>query len=222
LERRYAALARDGLEVMVQSLIVGPVTNEYSLYAYVNASGTVLGHVNRRKRRQFPLDFGTGTLMESVRCEEVERLALGLLQRIGYHGPAGVQLKRDARDGRVYLLEINGRLVLNNIHATRCGVNLPLLAYLDLTGQHPRPVTEHRLGVRFLDLAADIRAFLALRESGELSTLGWLRSIASARAFPYFDLRDPLPFLAARRDELPRARTLARDLWRKTRTQPSK
>jgi D-aspartate ligase len=218
LEYRYAELARDEVEVMVQSLVVGPVTNEYVLDAYLDASGQVLGRFTRRKIRQFPPDFGVGTLLESVRCEEVERLGLELLQRLGYHGLACVQFKRDDRDGRLSMLEINGRLAFNSFHATRCGVNLPLLAYLDLTGQHPRPIARYRLGVRYLDLATDTLAFLALHESGELGLLEWLHSIASARAFTHFDLRDPLPFLRARRNELPRARKLARDLWRKSRT----
>jgi D-aspartate ligase len=217
LASRYAELEAHGLEVMVQSIVGGPVTNEYLLDAYLDASGQVLGRVTRRKLRQFPPDFGVGTLIESARCAEVERIGLELLQRIGYHGLACVQFKRDDRDGRLYLLEINGRLTLNSFHVTRCGVNLPLLAYLDLTGQHPRPIARSRVGVRSLDLARDIQAFLALRESGELSALGWLRSVASARAFAHFDLRDPLPFLVARRNELPRARKLARSLWRKSR-----
>jgi D-aspartate ligase len=214
---RYAELEAHGLEVMVQSIVVGPVTNEYLLDACLDTSGRVLGRVTRRKVRQFPRDFGTGTLNESVRCEEVERLGLELLQRIGYRGPTCVQFKRDDRDGRVYLLEINGRLSMDNLHATRCGINLPLLAYLDLTGQHPQPIARYRLGVRHLDLAPDTLAFLELHERGELGLLEWLRSIASAGSFAHLDPRDPLPFLVARRDELPRARKLASGLLHKSR-----
>jgi predicted ATP-grasp superfamily ATP-dependent carboligase len=142
-----------------------------------------------------------------------------LLQRIGYRGPACVQFKRDERDGQLYLLEINTRLPRDNIHVTRCGVNLPLLEYLDLTGQRPRPALGYRLGVRYLDLGPDIFAFLRLHQGGELGMLDWLRSIRPARVHAHFDPRDPLPLLAARRNELPRASRMARDLWRTARGQ---
>jgi D-aspartate ligase len=148
---------------------------------------------------------------------EAARLGIELLQRIGHHGPASVQFKRDQRDGRLYLLEVNGRLPTSNIHSTRCGVNLPLLGYLDLTGQRPRPALGYRLGVRYLDLGPDVLAFLRLHQVGDLGVLDWLGSIRPACVHAHFDPRDPLPLLAARRDDLPRVRRMARGLWRTTR-----
>ncbi len=213
LERCFAEAAASGLEVMVQQAVVGPTTNEYNHHAYIDGDNRVLASFTRRKLRQFPTDFGTATLAESVRCDEVERLALGFLQAIQYRGPCGVQVKRDARDGRYYLLELNGRMMGANIHPTRCGVNVPLVTYLDLTGQSPAPLLRYRVGVRHLDLVPDVQACLALRREGKLGAREWLGSLASARVFAHFDPRDPLPFLAAHQFGLLEAKALL-GVWR--------
>ena len=210
LERRYQEIERYGLEVMVQSRIVGPVTNEYAWYAYVDSDGRVLTSATRRRLRMYPIDFGTSTFAEGVLCPEVERLGQDLFRRLGYRGAGGVQFKRDDRDGKLYFLELNGRLMSPNIHLTRGGSNLPLTAYLDLTGQPPKPTTQTRFGLRYLELTPDLMAFLELRRRGELSLARWLRDVASARVYSHFEPRDPLPFLAARRNDLRRAIEMAR------------
>ena len=210
LERRYAEAERHGLDLMVQSEIVGPPTNEYGCTVHVDRQGRVLGIATRRKLRIYPLDFGTSSFLVGVRCPEVERMAVDLLERIGYRGTGSVAFKRDARDGKLYVLELNGRLIGPTIHSLRCGVNLPLLAYLDLTGQSPSPAPPMCPGVRFLDLTPDILVFRELHRRGELGLLEWLRSLASARVYSHFDARDPLPFLATRRNDLRRAVALAR------------
>jgi len=110
------------------------------------------------------------------------------------------------------LIEVNPRLNSSNILPTRCGVNLPLLAYLDLTGQKPAPVTHYREGVRFLFVGKDFRAFLDYYRRGELGPLEWVRSILTARVFPYFAWRDPLPFVM----------TTGNNLWRRLRHGPKK
>jgi predicted ATP-grasp superfamily ATP-dependent carboligase len=197
LERRCAEIAPHGLEMLVQSFVPGPPTNLYLLHAYIDDGDRPLAVWTKRKLRQYPVELGTGTLSESVRCEEVEQLGLELLRRVRYRGIGYVEFKRDERDGRFKLIELNGRLPQSNIHAARCGVNFPLIAYLDLTGQKPEPQMEYRLGVRYLNAVNDFQAFWTLYGRGELGPVEWLRSIAGARVFAHFDWRDPLPFLAA-------------------------
>jgi predicted ATP-grasp superfamily ATP-dependent carboligase len=197
LERRLAEIAPSGLDVIVQAIVPGPNTNYDQVAAYFDDSNRPLALFTHRKIRQYPTDFGLGTLIESVRAPDTEELGARLLERLHYRGMAGIEFKRDARTGGLVLIEVNARLGLKNILGTRCGVNFPLLAYLDLTGQKPAPVTHYREGVRYLVLGKDFRAFLDYHRRGELGALEWVRSVMTARVFPYFAWRDPLPFVMA-------------------------
>ena len=205
LERRLAEINPSGLDVIVQSIVPGPNTNLYLVRAYADASSRPLVLCTQRKIRQYPTDFGDATLSESVRAQDVAELGAEFMQRIGYHGLASIEFKRDARTGELKLMELNTRLGQNNILNTRCGVNVPLVAYLDLTGQKPAPRTEHREGIRYVVVGKDFRAFLDYYRRGELGPVQWARSVATARAFPYLDWRDPFPFLVA----------AGRGLWRR-------
>jgi len=197
LERRLAEIAPSGLGVIVQAIVPGPNTNHYFVRAYIDDSNRPLMLYVQRGIRQHPTDFGGVTLVESVRAQDAGELGAGLLQRLQYRGFAAIEFKRDARTGGLKLIEVNPRLGRNNILATRCGANFPLLAYLDLTGQKPAPVTRYREGVRFLVLGKDFRAFLDYHRRGELGLVEWVRSVLTARVFPYFAWRDPLPFVMA-------------------------
>jgi len=197
LEGRLAEIAPSGLDVIIQAVVPGPNTNHYIVSAYFDDSNRPLALFTQRKIRQYPTDFGLGALIESVRAPDAEELGARLLERLHYRGMACIEFKRDARTGELTLIEVNPRLGLKNIHGTRCGVNFPLLAYLDLTGQKPASVTHYREGVRFLVVGKDFRAFLDYHRRGELGPLEWARSVMTARVFPYFDWRDPLPFVMA-------------------------
>ena len=210
LERRLAEIAPSGLDVIVQSIVPGPNTNHYLVRAYVDDSNRPLALFTQRKIRQYPTDFGQSTLLESVRAPDAAALGARLLERLHYRGMASIEFKRDARTGKLALIELNPRLGLKTLLAVRCGVNLPLIAYLDLTGQKPAPVTHYREGVRFVTPGKDFRAFLDYYRRGELGPLEWARSVMTARVFPYFAWRDPLPFVMA----------VAGNLWRRLRHGP--
>jgi len=198
LERRLAQIAPTGLEVIVQSIVPGPNTNHLIVRAYIDDSNRALALYVERKIRQYPTDFGDATMVDSVCAPDAVELGAALLTRLQYRGIGAIEFKRDARTGELKLIEVNPRAGQKNILATRCGINFPLLAYLDLTGQKPAPQTEYRVGVRYLvAVGKDFRAFLDYSRRGELSFLGWARSVLTARVFPYLDWRDPLPFVLA-------------------------
>jgi predicted ATP-grasp superfamily ATP-dependent carboligase len=74
---------------------------------------------------------------EAVWVPEVVEASLQLLRSFGYHGLSQVEFKRDARDGRYKLMEINPRLWQWHGLASACGVDLPRIAYADLIGKTP-------------------------------------------------------------------------------------
>ena len=73
--------------------------------------------------------------------QEVVDAGLRLLAAVGYHGLSQVEFKRDPRDGRFKLMEINPRLFQWHGLAAACGVDLPRLAYQDLLGLESAPAS---------------------------------------------------------------------------------
>jgi D-aspartate ligase len=189
---------------LVQSLVVGPNTNHCKVCGYFDGDGQARAIICMRKIRQYPVDFGVGTLMETVIEPEVRELGLRLFRAMRWRGPGSIEFKRDDRDGRWKLIELNPRLWQQHGLAEVCGMNFPLLQYLDLTGQ-PVTVETYRPGVRWLDEFRDPRSAWEHRKRAALTFSQWRQSLSGVRAYALWAADDPAPFLAAARRHLLRA-----------------
>ena len=138
VEETYGQM--EAWEPMVQDLIPGGDGELYSLGAYLNEALEPLGLFCGRKVRQTPPGIGTARLAEAVWVQEVVDAGVELMRALGCNGLAQVEYKRDPRDGRFKLMEINPRLWQWHSLATACGVDLTLIAYRDQTGEHVEPV----------------------------------------------------------------------------------
>ncbi len=139
LERAYADAEPFG--PMVQELVPGGDEELYSLGSYLRADGEPLGLFSGRKLKQVPPLVGTCRVGEAVWVQEVVDAGLRLLRALGFHGISQVEFKRDPRNGRFKLMEVNPRLWQWHGLAAACGVDLPLIAYRDLTGEEVEPVS---------------------------------------------------------------------------------
>src|SRR5512133_1890526 len=132
------ALARtEEFGPIVQDFIPGGDDTLYTVGSYLAADGRALGVFCGRKLRQTPPGIGTCRVGEAVWVQEVVDAALTLLRAFGYRGISQVEFKHDPRDGRYKLMEINARLWQWHGLASACGVDVPLIAYRDLTGEPP-------------------------------------------------------------------------------------
>jgi D-aspartate ligase len=137
-----AAYARaEEYRPMVQEVVPGGDGELYTLGSYLAADGRALGLFCGRKLRQTPPGVGTCRVGEAVWVDEVVEQGLSLLRALGFHGLSQVELKHDARDGSYRFLEVNPRLWQWHGLAAACGVDLPLIAYRDLTGERLEPVS---------------------------------------------------------------------------------
>jgi len=99
----------DASEIMVQDIIPGDSTNEYSGYFFYT-EGKVFNYMAVRRKRQHPADFGNAaTFIESVEIDEIRLQSEKLLKAIEYNGVCEVEYKYDYRDKKYKLLEINPR-----------------------------------------------------------------------------------------------------------------
>jgi predicted ATP-grasp superfamily ATP-dependent carboligase len=94
-------------------------------------------------------------------------------------------------------MEINPRTVSGNQLGVTAGVDLPWIAYRRLIGREPAeaPQPPFRRDVQYVNEEWDAQAFAALRRSGELTLVDWLRSLRGTRAWALFAWDDPLPLL---------------------------
>jgi D-aspartate ligase len=126
---------------MVQELIPGGDDELYSLGSYLREDGEPLGLFSGRKILQVPPVVGTCRVGESVWVQEVVDAGLRLLRALRFHGISQVEFKHDPRDGRYKLMEVNPRLWQWHGLAAACGVDVPLIAYRDLTGEDVAPAS---------------------------------------------------------------------------------
>jgi D-aspartate ligase len=179
--------------MMIQEIVPGEIDRLLTFLGYVGRCGPLAGCV-RKKLRQYPPGFGYCCLAETVRDPEVMALALRLLASLGYRGIAGVEFKRDPRTGEAKLIEINARAVRTTSTAIGAGVDLPWIAYQDLTSETPPPpVFDYEVPVRWVHLRSEMRAAVPLIRSGELSLRSWLSGLRGRRVSAVWAWDDPKP-----------------------------
>ena len=138
VERAY--VQAEPFEPMVQEAIPGGDDELYTLGAYLDERLEPLGLFCGRKLRQTPRGVGTARVGEAVWVQEVVDAGLELLRALGCNGISQVEFKRDPRDGRFKLMEVNPRLWQWHSLAAACVVDLPVIAFRDLTGTRVEPV----------------------------------------------------------------------------------
>lgn len=205
---RFQEVLASGHFALVQSYIASADESLFSVSLYLSQEGEVLAAFARRQVRQYPPNSGTVTLAVGEHNPALVSAATRFCRAIGYRGIVGLEFKRDREDGEYKLLDFNPRLMLSDGLTAYCGMNLPLLQYLDLTGQMPSPQHEYAEGVRWLESIADFHVFKQYHARGELTFKDWLKSWRGARAFALFAWDDPLPFLVARKFGLAYVRIL--------------
>lgn len=190
-------LAPLGGEIVIQEMIVGPDENHLAYQAVIGPEGSVLGELVHRKRRLAPAHNGLAVLATSVRDAEAIRIGRRVLAALDYRGVGSVALKRDARDGRLYLLEVNVRFPLTTGLATAAGVDLPSLYYDACRGQAQPPSPGYVAGRSWTYLLWDFGSmWRTYSRDGTWTWGGWARSLAACRTEAVFARDDPVPFLA--------------------------
>ncbi len=195
LQTEFERMSAMGVELLVVEVITGPDDEYVSYYSYLDEHGEPLLHFTKRKIRQHPNRFGTGTYHATTHDPEVADAGLRFLQAVGLRGLGNVEFKRDGRDGQLKLIECNARFTMSNELIRIAGIDLALFSYNRLLGRPTPPVDSYRDDTRLWDPVNDTRAFLEYRRSGELSLGRWVGSLLHPQHFPRARIDDPLPAL---------------------------
>jgi predicted ATP-grasp superfamily ATP-dependent carboligase len=176
--------------VILQEIIQGPDTAKRVYLSCYNARGERIARAMFRELRCDPVGFGPASVSEPVVDDEADEICDRFLRAIGYVGICEIEVKRDTRDGRVKLIEVNPRLSGGGDAAPYAGVDLCWLHYLDLVGTPVNPVGPRDRHFKHVVLRADARAALAYWHTGLISIGDILRSYRPPLAFYDLDLRD--------------------------------
>ena len=202
LKQHYEQAARNNVRIVVQEIIQGPNRNHYKVCAYYSKEKKLLGIFSTQKTRQNPVDFGIGSYMTSEYHEELIRLARNFFEGIGYTGVGSIEFKRDERDGKFKLIELNPRFWQQNIQATIAGINFPDINYRDCLGIQVEPRLSFRDDVRWLDFWADLHSFRAQRKRSGLTLVEWLGAIFRSQSFAFYARDDFKPWMRQLTDRL--------------------
>jgi D-aspartate ligase len=201
LDEALAAVgaARDcGFDMIVQELVPDSHERIYSLLAYIGCTGEPIVTLVGRKVRQGPLRFGTSAVFEVAYEPRVLDLGLRLLKTAGYTGIAHVEFAQDPRDGQFRLLEVNTRLPVWAALAANRYLDLPRIAYDDLTGKEVAPLPTFRDQLTWIYLAKDVWVSLQMAKRRELRPREFAsRYLRGRKARAVFARDDPWPAVAS-------------------------
>jgi len=194
LFRKASALVGPG-EVMVQELVPGGGSQQYSYCAFFRR-GQAVGSLVVRRRRQHPLQFGrASTYVESVDVPLLEQLSERFLRAIDYYGLVELEYKLDPRDSQFKLLDVNARTWGYHSIGPGAGVDFSYMLYADQMGL-PVPPIRGQAGVGWVRMTTDIPAAMVAMFAGEVDLRSYVRSLMTCRVEAVFSLEDPLPGLA--------------------------
>ncbi len=181
--------------IMVQEYIPG-LGNDFAFGALA-VEGRPAASVVVRRPRQHPLGFGrASTYVETADLPEVEAAGRRLVDALRITGLVHVGFKRDPRDGRYKLLDVNPRVWSSHTLGRQGGVDFAYLQWRLAHGQ-PLPVDLRTPpGLRWIRLVTDLFVSTRLILKGELSIPEYLRSFRSPVELAAFAWDDPLPAVA--------------------------
>jgi predicted ATP-grasp superfamily ATP-dependent carboligase len=192
----YLYIAEVDADVIVTEVIPGDDC-DLLYFAFYRSSDGRVWHISGRKERVTPVHFGSASYVVSIQDPILERVSIDFIERLNYQGLGGIEFKRDSRDGKLKLIELNTRFGLWDALGQRCGVDTAYIAYLDAIGEKLPQPQQARAGVKWVSISRDFGAFRGYRREGALRTRDWLHTFAGEKMWAVFAWDDPMPAVTA-------------------------
>jgi predicted ATP-grasp superfamily ATP-dependent carboligase len=179
---------------LIQEIIPGPESNITLFGAYVSKAGAIQQAFTGRKLRQFPPGFGSASLAISELLPESFRISERFLKDIAFEGIASLEFKKDARDGKIKVIELNPRPCFWYGLANKAGKRIVLAAFNELLGDGVLPGSAQKEGVVWRAFYKDLysAAFYALKGKAFVLPPPELGQYQTSTG-PVWDIEDPLP-----------------------------
>lgn len=210
LRCRFRAAMDAAIPVVIAEVIPGTDYKTLERVSmHVDSHGDVVSELYTTKLRQTPPMFGMNKVsVTTPEYPEVRAATLRLLEAVDFRGNAGVEFKRDPRDGQLKLIEVNVRLLADAQLSISAGIDTPWLMYQDVVNGVRVTAPPAEEGIYFVHLLTDLVELVTKERDRWRNRRRLLEPyLARRRAHAYLSWRDPMPAL----DELVgRARRFAR------------
>jgi len=198
---RERLVAEMGHVPLVQEYVPGDA--EHGFFALCEG-GVPVATFQHRRVRSYTYAGGASVYRRSVRNDQLQALGTALLAELDWDGPAMVEVKRDPRDGRFRLVEVNPRFWGSLPLAVQAGVDFPHAYYRLATGEPTGPPPRYEVGVGCHVLRGEASYLHSLlrydyphvdRPSLGAALLAIGASLLTQPHFDYLSADDPWPFV---------------------------
>ena len=194
LTKYRGIIQESGLDGVVQRIIPGFDDHMYTYDAYLDRNSEVTHWMTCQKHRQFPINFGASVYTEQRLVPELHEMSREFYRNIGYKGFGEIEYKKDETTGKYYLIEINTRTTNLNSLLEKAGVNFPLLAYKEMTGETiEKENRTYDTRIHFRYLYEDLLAIREYVRAGQLTKGQIMKSLFRRKAPAIWSFTDPKP-----------------------------
>ena len=165
LTETYKLVSKHFPRPLIQEYIPGGTKNLYSLGTVFDRSHRPLGIFLERKLHE--LIDGVTSCGEFAENSEITRSSLRMLKAIKWVGPAEVEFKKDMRDDKFKLMEINPRPFMWVNLPIESGLDIPYLWYKIAMGEECKEIGPIRKGSKFINLCHFFLGFLRELQSNK-------------------------------------------------------
>ena len=180
------------IKVIVQEYIPGNDDELFAYASYISDPDDTITEFISQKTQQIPRNFGVMRRGVSNYIPELREQSQKLLRSLNFRGMNYIEYKRDFRDGRYKLIEINARLWKNHIMATLSGINFPYTVYLSSVGKSLPKKTRQVDGVEWVSWIEEIIFMLGDLLKKKTKIKEWFKGRPSGRDI-ILGWKDPLP-----------------------------
>lgn len=180
-----------GIELIVQEIITGPESN---IKVLATVAGTEAPSWVGAKVRQFPPDFGSGSLVVKEDIPVLSQIAQQLIQATAYQGFFALEVKLCPIRNRFYIIEVNPRPSLWFSATTHSRTDL-VKHWLNTLIERPYTTSsvDTQTTIVWQYAYKDLAARLLARRKGKSQK--WAYSRPFKKTYAVWDWRDPLPFM---------------------------
>lgn len=180
-------------QFIVQEVVEGPEENIYVFAAYFDQTGRAHAPFVGQKVRQYPVGFGTTTMMRTAEAPDIAEMSTDFLQSLGYQGLCDVEYKLDSRDNTFRIIEVNPRLGRWYGIVEAAGRETMYASYLDLCG---KTVPDQDGRAKRASWIFTCRDLLSLAKNPRWHTADAVRSYTAPRTWCIWAPDDINPFFA--------------------------
>ncbi len=191
LESLYLKISCVNPSVVIQEYIMGDDSNLFDVNLHITEDGEIDSYVIGQKLRVYPPQAGWGSYVQTVFDDEMYDICADIIKKLDLKGMANIQFKKDERTGEPKLIEIHARTSIFDFLGAAAGQNIPARYYSNITGANMEFPQTYKPGVKYINLARDLRLFVRHQKEYGVPLLEWIKTYRNVSVYDGMTIKDP-------------------------------